>query len=77
MKPAVKKRQTEKDASKVKDRRQGVGAGEKEKVVSAVKRAGACQKGESGRSIYTMALMTSKYMMQGGVIAEIYWCNHL
>lgn len=54
-----------------------MGAGEKEKVVSAVKRAGACQKGESGRSIYTMALMTSKYMMQGGVIAEIYWCNHL
>lgn len=45
------KSQTEKDVSKVKDRRRGI---------SAEKKAKTCQKGESGRSIYTMALMTSK-----------------
>lgn len=51
-------------------------AGEKEKVRNKCRKKAKAKKG-SGRSIYTMALMTSKYMMQGGVIAEIYWCNHL
>lgn len=63
MKSAVNKRQTEKDVSKVKDRRQGISAGKKAK---------ACKKEERGRSIYTMALMTSNIYDAGGrVIADI------
>jgi hypothetical protein len=40
LKPAVKKRQTEKDVSKVKDRRQGISAGEKEKARNKCRKKG-------------------------------------